>query len=106
MIGSRSIIVPAQDRWQRTKPADLVRSTRASPAAPIRVGAWWRAGSCALALGFHLLRAPVEIGADELDQVVDPVLEEVVGLRHDRVLDFDTPLDLGLDGQLRHRGRW
>src|SRR5262249_26623372 len=81
---SRDIIVSGQYLRQRTK-LGLMRATRSSPwrfNGALAIGSQaQRAGSCALALGLHLRRAPVQIGADELDQVVDPVLEEVVGLR-------------------------
>src|SRR5438128_8532184 len=61
--------------------------------------------SPAAALGIHLGGALVEVAADHFDQVLDPVLEEVVGVGHDGVLDLDALLHLGLDRQLRHRRR-
>src|SRR3954454_7301668 len=61
--------------------------------------------SPAAALGVHLGGALVEVAADHADEVLDLVLEEVVGVGHHGVLDFDALLYLGLDRQLSHRGR-
>ena len=48
--------------------------------------------------------AAVDVGADDVHQVLDLVLEEVVGVGHDGVLDLDALLHLGLGRQLGDRG--